>query len=127
MTPEAQRIAIAEARGWLVFTRVAENGESHGFPPKGWKPTTKCSAYQSNRLAYYLPDYLNDLNAMHEAENIFGTTIEKTAYMENILFTMNTDPAGDGSWHEQWDVCHATAAQRAEAFLCTIGKWDDSK
>lgn len=75
-----------------------------------------------------LPDYLHDLNAMHEAEKTLG----------NLLH---------GYWAELWNVCEpncpfrqtrthwdyadfdnigcATASQRAEAFLRTIGKWKD--
>lgn len=58
MNPTEQRIAIAEAcgfkreeRGYGAFTRV-EDGEE-------WTYTT-----------HDLPDYLNDLSAMHEAEKI---------------------------------------------------------
>ena len=62
MTPEAQRIAIAKACGWQDF--YTEANEFRGTPPGTW-------AY-SNRTVYQdgsapVPDYLNDLNAMHEA------------------------------------------------------------
>lgn len=51
MNPEAQRIAIAKACGWthIVFDR-------------GWK-STDLGDFQAK-----IPDYLNDLNTMHEAE-----------------------------------------------------------
>lgn len=54
-------------------------------------------------------DYTTDLNAMYEAEN--------------MLHGMQTH------WYAQrlglllWDACHATARQRAEAFLRTLRKW----
>jgi hypothetical protein len=112
VTPEQQRKAIAEACGWTYKPAVdfwERNGQLvHG--DKG-QPT-------------YLPNYLNDLNAMHEAEKVL-------------------DPKGKDGSYEYWlrTVCHiperesangryfyrATAAQRAEAFLRTIGKWKECK
>lgn len=59
-----------------------------------------------------LPNYCHDLNAMHEAEATLS--IEQLYRMEAHLKQM----AGA--------VCfRATARQRAEAFLRTLGKWDD--
>ena len=91
VTPEAQRIAIAEACGWKTGYR----------DPEAWHP---------------LPDYLSDLNAMHEAEKVLN---EKQDHIMNDTL---------------WDMCegrkylwHATASQRAEAFLRTIGKWKEAK
>ena len=60
------------------------------------------------------PDYCNDLNAMHEAERTMGDTqlwVEYQSYLS------------DAMGHVGW-VYHATAAERAEAFLKTIGKWE---
>lgn len=64
-----------------------------------------------------LPDYLTDLNAMHEAEKVL-TGHQWTDYA-NVL----TD-IGPCS---RRGMIHATAAQRAEAFLRTVGKWDNFK
>lgn len=62
-------------------------------------------------------DYLNDLNAMHEAEaSLFGRN-DWSASKYEILLTRMTS-------YWAW---HATASQRAEAFLRTIGKWEDGK
>jgi len=92
MTPEAQRIAIAEACGWKTGYR----------DPEAWHP---------------LPDYLNDLNAMHDAEKVLFGRKDWSActYDEHINVATS-------SW--KWN---ATASQRAEAFLRTIGKWEESK
>jgi hypothetical protein len=54
-----------------------------------------------------LPDYLNDLNAMHEAEKTL-TGNELTVY-DNVLFRLCGNVVRDMKF--------ATAAQRAEAFL----------
>ena len=61
-------------------------------------------------------DPVNDLNAMHEAEKVFRTR-HTTDFIEmrNWLFEICGRNA-DFAWH-------ATARQRAEAFVRTLGKW----
>ena len=54
MNPEAQRIAIAEACGWKDITRGSYDGSLFG-------------RHKTQQLEI-IPDYLADLNAMHEAE-----------------------------------------------------------
>lgn len=61
------------------------------------------------------PDYCNDLNAMHEAENCLSLD-DRNHYID-ALGTIYKD---------SWEFATATARQRAEAFLRTIGKWDQS-
>jgi hypothetical protein len=56
-----------------------------------------------------IPDYLNNLNAMHEAENVL--TADQWYEYDRLM------PLRDPQ------KMHATAAQRAEAFLRAIGKW----
>ena len=88
MTPEQQRIAIAGACG--------EDNDS---------------IYRD-----LIPDYLNDLNAMHEVENVL-TSEQVTSYVYSLE-----------SMNERWATpAFATASQRAEAFLRTIGKWEEAK
>jgi len=60
MNPEQQRIAIAEACGWK-FIPEYYHGEDQ--PPEFTTVTP-----DGKHLCGYYPDYLNDLNAMHEAE-----------------------------------------------------------
>lgn len=113
MKTEQQRIAIAEACGWRPGGKGTTwgDGQTFGVPPGGddwhWQNT---------------PDYLNDLNAMHEAEKAL-------------------DPLGRDGAYEYWlrTVCHiperesangryfyrATAAQRAEAFLRALNLWKE--
>lgn len=67
-----------------------------------------------------LPDCCNDLNAMHEAEKILKDNKNQRVWDSYILFL--DESLGSG------DKIHATASQRAEAFLRTIGKWkEDTK
>jgi len=109
MSPEAQRIAIAEACRW---TWAEEEYTLYGFtcamamtrkrwtPPKGGKTTLDA------------PDYLNDLNAMHEATQ--SLTKDQLRWYRNLLIEMTGT----------FEAIDATAAERAEAFLRTIGKWE---
>lgn len=115
MTPEEQRIAIAEACGWKINS--TDSGEALR-DPQG----RIVNAWYNE--SWRLPDYLNDLNAMHEAEK--------------VLFEINyKDSLNINYWNKIWDICgdsfghittvaHASASRRAEAFLRTIGKWRDS-
>jgi len=65
-------------------------------------------------FTHQLPDYLSDLNAMHEAEKILNTN-QAADYCELLR------PIICGCWR----LVHATAAQRAEAFLRTLGLWEE--
>lgn len=101
MTPEKQRIAIAEACG--------EDNDS---------------IYRD-----LIPNYINDLNAMHEAEGMLG---DKWMPYARLLLEITTGcgPAMPLSFLNVATLClavHATASQRAEAFLRTIGKWKEVK
>ena len=104
MKPEEQNMAIAE---WLGV--------------KYHKPT----ALEINSGSYYQyePNYCRDLNAIHEAfarlENV-----QQARFGEELAYILGI---------EHWTSCKliiravmkATAAQRAEALLRTIGKWHD--
>jgi hypothetical protein len=113
MTPEQQRIAIAEACGWTnVAPRIVKNVKHEGdditvgiWSDDGW-----------------VPQYLNDLNAMHEAEEVIPRQLYHVDYwqkgygrFQQILSGLTITPYS------------ATASQRAEAFLRTIGKWEEVK
>lgn len=67
-----------------------------------------------------VPDYLNDLNAMHEAENVLGEKrIRSYAFI--LAQVLDTSPTVD--LDDQFLNIHASAAQRAEAFLKTLNLW----
>ena len=105
MTPEQQRISIAEFCGWKVYDRY-DDGEIRLWSKH--KNGSGCVGTDS------LPDYLHDLNAMHEAEKMIGGP---TDYRWCGYMTFLSDACGRGS------KVSATAKQRAEALLRTIGKW----
>ena len=107
MNKEQQGIKIAEACGFtdvkpLVVKNVKHKGDDKQvgiWSEQGW-----------------IPDYLNDLNAMHEAEELCGEfySIRSCVYDDWLSCVIG---------HEQkW---RATAAQRAEAFLKTLGLWEE--
>jgi hypothetical protein len=72
-----------------------------------------------------IPDYLNDLNAMHEAERHIATASDQMTYSAEILKAMglNVSIEDDINVDYCWHACRATAAQRAEAFLKTLNLW----
>jgi hypothetical protein len=95
-------IAIAEACGW----RQSKSPMWEGF----W--------YDKRKRTYqrFCPDFCKDLNAMHEAEKILSDE-SHADYACELVKTIRRN----GEWFES---VSATAAQRAEAFLRTINKWE---
>ena len=108
MSPEAQRIAIATACGWKAH--VDGLGYYQGVHP----------ALMGGRA---IPDYLRDLNAMHEAEKVLP---DGNTYWEFIRILDDIVKHGPHTDYVA-DRASATAAQRAEAFLRTLGKWEGAK
>jgi len=106
MNKQEQRIAIAEACGWKL--------QSVGNKPYG---TTPDGAACLNFL-----DYLNDLNAMHEVTSVLCDQTTQRFTDELIKVTKANTHGVAVIYSSLYD---ATAAQRAEAFLRTIGKWED--
>lgn len=108
MTPERQRIAIAEACGWTISDGIGD-----------WISPIDGCAYCDNAI----PDYLNDLNAMHEAEGTMElqTSGRYAEWLTDVVKNKTGLPWVDAG---SFAHIHATAAQRAEAFLRTIGKWE---
>jgi hypothetical protein len=108
MTNEQINIAIAEACGWNP-------------PPEGMGNMThgggKFMSSEEWRKSH-LPDYCNDLNAMHEAEKVIKINSHLWKPYESFLARIVSGDCG---------MFHITAKQRAEAFLKTIGKWEDAK
>lgn len=109
MTLEQQRIAIAEWMGWTLIKVAA----SHA--PMGYADNL------SGELRI-IPDYTNDLNAIHEAEKKLDKSLS-AKYQESLvkicvtldkLFVVGQKYGLDGY------VIHASAAQRSEALCRTL-------
>lgn len=100
MTDEQINAAIAEACGWSMEDGV-------------WVWTADgidCTYYE-------LWDWANDLNAMHHAEKVL-TDAQCVFFRAYLREQFGPHPASLYVWH-------ATARQRAEAFLRTVGKWEE--
>jgi hypothetical protein len=112
MKPEQQRIAIAEACGW-------KHQNYPGKMPMG------CIAGKPNWwFTHELPDYLNDLSAMHEVEKVLNNR-QLERYHQELCDTCRPDGSEPDSIDDLLNSIRSTSAQRAEAFLRTIGKWED--
>jgi hypothetical protein len=64
------------------------------------------------------PDYVNSLNAMHEAEKVMSEM--QSGQYERLLMGSRRFVGAAEFW-----TYHATAAQRAEAFLRTLNLWKE--
>jgi len=100
MTNEQINIAIAKACGW------DSDDIARGY--------TLCQFTEN------LPDYCNDLNAMHEAEKVL-TEKQRMDYSDCTYDIACASQKQTGKW--TW--ISLTAAQRAEAFLRTLSLWED--
>ena len=105
-----QQLAIHKACGW---TKEFPDGGRLLLPYKWYNPTTKTYLLE-------MPDYLYDLNAMREVEKLLPDRQWSDALMRVIQDTENC-----GAVEARYKTAKATAAQRAEAYLRTIGKWKD--
>jgi len=102
--------AIAKACGWTdVHLSV---GAMYGFPTE-----RKIAGIPPNRFTHNeCPNYCTDLNAMHEAEKVLTDDQFKwyTHWVEKLM-------------PETKYRCYlcATARHRAEAFVRSLGKWEE--
>jgi len=94
----------------------------------GWKRVEGEECFFDNGIEQIyienIPDYCNDLNAMHEAEETLD--LQKAAVFAEqlrvIVYRTTCLPHVDSG---SFAHVHATASQRAKAFLKTIGKWKE--
>ena len=114
MTNQQINIAIAEACGWTDCVFVESLKLTKGFPPPNNPPIY--GTYE-NGMAQ-LPNYCNDLNAMREA-----------------MLTLTNEQGFGFLWHlndmgfvgGDWELLTLDSQVLAEAFLRTIGKWEEAK
>lgn len=106
MSPREKQIAIAKVCGWQVIT---DSAGTHNIPPN----TSIVEFMGMGEPLLDLPDYLNDLNAMHEAEKVL-TEEQNDKYLVILSWSVVS----------QAEMAHrATATQRAEAFGLTLNLW----
>jgi hypothetical protein len=75
---------------------------------------------------YRYPNYHGDLNAMHEAEIELVRHGENSAKFNDELDAICMTDWLNGKYESPRSI-HAKATQRAEAFLRTIGQWEENK
>ena len=106
MNDEEINRAIAEHLGWK-FIPCHDDGFGRATGERWLDP--------DGDIGLTPPDYSCDLNAMHEAEKVL-TDVQCLFYTDNMREVLTEHDASRRTWH-------ATARQRAEAFLRTVGKW----
>jgi hypothetical protein len=118
MTQEEKRIKLAETVGWKVHPKdrfiVIPPNSPHSVQPLST-----------------IPDYFNDLNAVHELEKVLTDEQARTyAYALYDLangFKFDGDPwtpdIFEASMDGVVDMVRATAAQRAEALGLVLKLW----
>lgn len=111
MNPESQRIAIAQACGWRMGSALPD-----GTPC--WQGR-QCDEFAVG--VNQLPDYLNDLNAMNEAEKMLPSAQHYCFVTELNKVVFGDD--GKSTWPPMFEIVSATPVQRAQAFLRTLNLW----
>ena len=153
MTPEKQRIAIAEACGvspvkrWRVWWTADRQHGVISLKTKadalheiekaltGWGSDFINREEVSEPEEYdnweYAPDYLEDLNAMHEAEKVL-TGKQWDEYCKRVD-DLSRKAARIANWQSinpsyviDAHQIHADADIKAEAFVRTLGKWEEA-
>lgn len=119
MTPDEINKAIAEHLGW---------SDVHFYEDDAGPPI-HCGYPPGIRHYATIPNYSGDLNAMHEAEK----TLDEDQQVDYSLWKLSsvTNCYSKASQRRHgctlnWIIATATAPQRAEAFLRTIGKYTEA-
>lgn len=113
MKPEDQRIAIHQALGYKL-TRTSMGTY--------WEKPEETLALSDFMRGTTTPDYLADLNAMHEAEKVL-TAIQCNDYDTHLVHRLREAEINPPANRFKF---HAAATQRCEAFLRVLGLWTDS-
>ena len=120
MSPQKQRVAIAIACGLQNVAPVVVQNVKH----QGDNITVGISSDSG-----WIPDYINDKNAMQEVKKVLwdkGSMLEFVNQLVGIVCS---------AMGFRWDklttddhlilIANATAEQEAEAFLRTLGLWEE--
>ena len=119
MTNEEINRAVAESVGWELVP--LDGREFAGIPVMVWKRP-------DGEIGFPIPYYCCDLNAMHEVVCKLPDGEPRDCFLRELQIITQTwekvDNDEDDDW--LWHSVNATARQRAEAYLRTIGKWRDA-
>jgi hypothetical protein len=108
MSPEEQRVAIAKACGWKKFT----------------PDSIQYTAQRADGKWGVIPDYPNDLNAMHRAFEDMDPWLH-IEFVRTLLSTYRRRVGKERTGAANVDILHATAPDWAEAFLRTLNLWTE--
>lgn len=115
MSPEKQRIAILIAMGW-------KRTWSHEREVFDWdRPDGSWAMSSATAIPYNSPDYLNDRNAIHEAEVSLLNNSNGQEWIETLCRIR-------GGWENNTHfdlMVRSSIEERREALLRTIGKWEE--
>jgi hypothetical protein len=125
MTDQEINQMIAEACGWTGL--FVATGKEEWLGTFAYEYEGKLLGFHSNQTkddhAHEIPRYYNDLNAMHDAWDVgIKNSGEDEAFCRQLRLISCPDKCDCA---ECSYVVNATARQRAEAFLRTLGKWKD--
>lgn len=131
MKNELMRIEIAKFAGfkWFRYTRYESHFALLKTAPNDWWIEEAPPEGDEYKKLYHnpidsVPNYPESLDAMHEAEKML-TKEQTKVWVKHIEKLVSSNPIKNtNSW--TFACAHATAPQRAEALLRTIGKWQDS-
>lgn len=113
MDKELQRIAIAKSMGYtLEQIKGSDESEMRAYFQDREKPSN-C-----------IPNYLNDLNSMHEVEKHYSKKMNYVFHLRRVCGMAEYPTEEELSFWSEMCV-FATAAQRAEAYLKTLNLWTE--
>ncbi len=122
MTDGQKRIAIARELGaecWFRPTTIGPELVVSVPDERGLQLWIKNRVRNPEEVvgSHYLPEFLTDLNLTHEMEG----TLDENQWRDygDLLVAKIKPHAGPGLWNHRH--IHATAAQRAEAFIVVKG------
>lgn len=109
MNPQEINKRIAIACGWKHEGKTYSHGRI-------------CDTWGSPDGDFFrsFPNYHGDLNAMHEAEATFSDVISIKSYCHHLTSQVHPEYATE-------HLVRCSAADKAEAFLRTIGQWEDGE
>lgn len=122
MNIEVQRLAIAKRCGWK---NIGPKQPSFGLdedPHTNIPDGTLVGYYKTSDQLGRIPFYLESYSGMQEAiETLYKPQFEK--FISRLFYITNADLRPKEE--QMGAVFMATPEQRAEAFLKTVGEWED--
>lgn len=113
MTRAEINAEIATACGWKLI-----DDKTYGRAP--YVTESEYQEFGNNSI----PNYYEDLNAMHEAEKVLKDdhTSQDFQHARYVNHLENIVSSKNHGW--SFSLLNSAAPQRAEAFLRTFGKWE---